>query len=88
MLILTSNGLSSDRLRNEAKPFIEGRRAALVVTADNEYKEKDRHVGRLTAELQMLGAEVDIFDFDNREPADLSQYGVVEMIGHTICWIR
>ncbi len=81
MLILTSNGLSSDKLRNEAKPFITGQKAALVMTADNEYKEKNYHVERLTAELNLLGAAIDIFDFDLRQPSELNEYGVIEMIG-------
>ncbi len=81
MLILTSNGLSSEKLQNEVKPFINGCKVALVVTADNEYKEKNYHVERLTAELGLLGAEVKIFDFDNSTPSELRGFDAVEMIG-------
>lgn len=77
MLILTSNGLSSDRLQKEIKPFIYRQKVALVVTADNEYKEKNYHVDRLSSELRLLGAEVDIFDYDFRQPSELQKYGVV-----------
>lgn len=81
MLVLTSNGLSSKKLQREIKPFINGQKAALVVTADNEYKEKNYHVERLSSELRLLGAEVDIYDFDCRQPSELQEYSVVEMIG-------
>ena len=40
MIILTSNGLSSCKLINELKKQINTGKAALVVTADNVYKEK------------------------------------------------
>ena len=64
MIILTSNGLSSDKLINHAKVYIHGGKAALVVTADNEYKEKNYHVERLSGELVSLGLTVECFDFD------------------------
>ena len=48
MLILTSNGLSSEKLLKGASNYIKSGKAALVVTADNEYKEKNYHVERLT----------------------------------------
>ena len=55
--------------------------AALVVTADHEYKEKNYHVPRCTAELEALGLRVELFDLD-RQPAELlRQYDVVEFIG-------
>ena len=81
MIILTSNGLSSNKLMNMVKKYIKAGNAALVVTADNEYKEKNYHVERLTKELKMLGLSVECFDFDNRSPAELMQYDVVEIMG-------
>ncbi len=81
MLILTSNGLSTPELIKGAKGLIKGDKAALVVTADSEYKEKNYHVLRLKAELESLGFTVDIFDFDNKKPEDLIEYDIVEMIG-------
>ena len=55
--------------------------AALVVTADNEYKANNYHVPRCVAELQSLNLNVDIFDLD-KQPADLLlNYDVVEFIG-------
>lgn len=81
MIILTSNGLSSDKLINHAKAHIHGGKAALVVTADNEYKEKNYHVERLSGELVSLGLTVECFDFDYNFPEELSKYDVVELIG-------
>lgn len=81
MIVLTSNGITSDALLQEMKRHIHGGKAALVVTADNEYKEKNYHVSRLTEELRLLGLAVECFDFDNQKPEDLREYDVVEMIG-------
>ena len=81
MIVLTSNGLSSDCLMTEMRKHITTGKAALVVTADNVYKEKNYHVERLTKELQALGLQVDCFDFDNQTPVELAEYDVVELIG-------
>ena len=55
--------------------------AALVVTADNEYKEKNYHVPRGIAELEALNLQVDIFDLDKQDVDLLLNYDVVEFIG-------
>lgn len=81
MIVLTSNGLSSDGLMNKMKKHVTTGKAALVVTADNVYKEKNYHVERLTQELRTLGLSVDCFDFDTQSPAELAPYDVVEIIG-------
>lgn len=81
MIVLTSDGLSSDRLMAEMKKHISTGKAALVVTADNVYKEKNYHVERLIQELRTLGLSVDCFDFDTQSPADLMNYDAMEMIG-------
>lgn len=82
MLVLCSNGLSSDALIAEMKKHTgAARTAALVVTADNEYKEKNYHVPRCREELARLGLSADIADLDV-QPADmLLRYDVVEFIG-------
>lgn len=81
MIVLTSNGLSSQPLINAMKTRIRGGKAALVVTADNEFKEKNYHVERLTKELTLLGLQVECFDFDRQTPTELLAYDVVELIG-------
>lgn len=82
MIFLCSNGLTSYDLLREAKKHVgSAQRAALVVTADPEYKERNYHVPRGLKELEFLGLEVDTFDFDAQPAEQLSQYDVVELIG-------
>lgn len=82
MLILCSNGLSSTKLQAYAKQyFADCKKAVLVVTADNVYKENNYHVPRCIKELGMHGLSVDIFDLDKDTPEKLLNYDVVEFIG-------
>lgn len=81
MLVLSSNGLSSRALTDAVRASINGTKAALVVTADNVYKERNYHVARLAAELRSLGLRVDIFDLDREHPSRLDGYNVIEMMG-------
>ena len=82
MLVLCSNGLSSEKILAYTKDKVcTCKTAALVVTADNEYKENNYHVPRCISELESLNLTVDIFDLD-KQPADLlAGYDVVEFIG-------
>ena len=82
MLLLCSNGLSSKAILSYSKNKTMGcKTSALVVTADNEYKENNYNVSRCVAELEALNLSVDIFDLD-KQPADLLlNYDVVEFIG-------
>jgi len=82
MLILCSDGLSSQALISRVRASINGcSKAALVVTADNLYKEKNYHVPRCIRELQSIGLSVDIVDIDTESAEVLNQYDVVEFIG-------
>lgn len=82
MLILCSNGLSSEKLITFINSKMVGyKTAALVVTADNEYKEKNYHVPRCIEELEKLNLRVDIFDLDKQPAELLLKYDVVEFIG-------
>ena len=59
MLVLCSNGLSSELLVSYfSGKMTNCKTAALVVTADNEYKEKNYHVPRGIAELEALNLQV------------------------------
>ena len=82
MLVLCSNGLSSEKILAYTKDKVcTCKTATLVVTADNEYKENNYHVPRCISELESLNLTVDIFDLD-KQPADLlAGYDVVEFIG-------
>ena len=82
MIILTSNGLSSDALINEARQYVpQGGKAVIITTASLGYKEKDWHIPRLTGELESLGLSVAYFDFDFQEAKRLLDYDVVEILG-------
>ena len=82
MLILCSNGLTSEQLFTAAKKRMMGKKsAALVVTADHEYKEKNYHVPHCVKEISSLGLFVDLFDLDAEPPKALLGYDVVEFIG-------
>ena len=82
MLVLCSDGLTSDAVLAALRLGLAGRnRAALVVTADNVYKEKNYHVPRCAAELESLGLAVDLLDIDAAPPGVLERYDVAECIG-------
>lgn len=81
MLVICSNGLSSNKLLNEVKNKISGTSAALVVTGDPEYKEKNWNVPSCKNELEQLGLKVTYFDLDFNDPSGLLEYDVVEFIG-------
>ena len=82
MLLLCSNGLSSEKILSHIRiKTTDCKTAALVVTADNEYKDKNYHVSRCVTELQSLNLKVDIFDLDKQSAQLLLNYDVVEFIG-------
>lgn len=82
MLILCSNGLSSHDLQNRFRQILhDARTAALVVTADPEYKDNNYHVPRCVSELNSIGLSVQLFDLDLTPARELLNYDVVEFIG-------
>ena len=86
MLMLCSNGLTCkallDQVRQEThKLHKEKLRAALIVTSDPIYKEKNYHVPRCLQELENLGFKVDLFDFDYQRAELLLTYDCAELIG-------
>ena len=82
MLLLCSNGLSSPKLITHMKDYTHGcSSAALVVTADPVYKEKNYHVDRCIKELESLSLSVSLFDLDHQSPDLLLDYDAVEFIG-------
>ena len=82
MLLLCSNGLSSEKLLTQLRVHTGGcATAALVVTADPEYKKRNYHVPRCIQELEKLNLKIDILDLDENDPAILMNYDVVEFIG-------
>jgi len=82
MLILTSNGLSSNNIINRISEYcVSLSKAVIVTTASVGYKENDWHIPRLTEELKSLGLSVDYFDFDFQNPQLLLNYDVIEING-------
>lgn len=82
MIALLSNGITSEALRNALSKYILSlSSAAIVVTADNKYKEQNYHIPRVIKELQDYGLTVDTFDLDKQDATDLLKYDVVEFIG-------
>lgn len=82
MIALLSNGITSKALRNALREYIAPlSSAAVVVTADNEYKERNYHVPRVVDELKEYGLSVDTFDLDTQDDSELLKYDVVEFIG-------
>jgi dipeptidase E len=82
VLVLCSNGLTGERLLPHLRSkTAHCKTAALVVTADHEYKENNYHAARCAAELQTLGLQVDLFDLDKQPAELLLKYDVVEFIG-------
>ena len=82
MIALLSNGITSEALRDALSKYIATlSNAAIVVTADNEYKERNYHVPRVIDELKAYGLSVDTFDLDKQDASELLKYDVVEFIG-------
>lgn len=83
MLILTSNGLSSSALQHEAKKLLQQpcRSLALVPTASNFQPEKEHNIGRHTEIFKQLGLSVDVIDIAKENPAALTNYDVVFLMG-------
>ena len=82
MLVLCSDGLTSEAVRAALRLYTDGMKtAALVVTADNEYKEKNYHVPRCREELRALGLAVDLLDIDETPCEALKAYDLAEFIG-------
>lgn len=80
MLSLCSNGLTSEKLISCVKGN-DRKTAAIVVTADPEYKENNYHVPRVIEELKRCNPAVDIIDTDIDPVGKLLNYDVVMFIG-------
>ena len=89
MVVITSNGLSSDKLLYDLFPYTQNLSTAVIVkTASNPVPGKDKSLPWLEDELQMLRLSVDWFDFDTDDPAELLRYDVVEMSGGDPFYLR
>ena len=83
MLILTSNGISSEKLFNKTKELIKEnmKSVALIPTASNELEDKEFNILRHTEIFGRLGLSVEIFDIDVQNPKLLDKYDVIFLMG-------
>ena len=83
MIILNSNGFTSEAIRLETKKHINKniKRAVIITTASPDYKKFDKHIPQLTKELQDFGLSVSYFDFDTDNYADLLDYDLIMING-------
>lgn len=82
MIVLTSNGISSEKLAQDIKPYTKDLTSSVIITtASVGYKRNDWHIPRITEELKRLGLSVDYFDFDEDAPEALLKYDVIEING-------
>ena len=89
MVVITSNGLSSDKLLYDLFPYTQNLSSAVIVkTASNSVPGEDKSLPWLEDELQMLRLSVEWFDFDTDDPAELLRYDVVEMSGGDPFYLR
>ena len=81
MIVLTSNGLSSDKLLEDLARYTKNCSSAVIVkTAANPLK-RIKGFPQLEHELRALGLTVQQFDFDTDTPAELLRYDVAELSG-------
>ena len=82
MIILTSNGISSEKLARDISHYTEGLTSSVIITtASVGYKRNDWHIPSITEELKRLGLSVDYFDFDEDDSGILLNFDVVEING-------
>ena len=82
MVFLCSDGFTSEPLAAAFRQYTPARgKAAIVVTADPEYKERNYHVPRCKSELTGFGLAAETVDIDGTDAAFLLVYDAVEFIG-------
>jgi dipeptidase E len=83
MLILTSNGISSENLFFKVKQLINkgAKIAALITTASTFHEQKDRNIQRHTEIMERLGLTVELFDLAEQSPTLLEKYDLIYLMG-------
>ena len=89
MLILTSNGISSDNLFIKTKRLIhdQTKSAALITTASTFHQDKAQNIQRHTDVIEKLGLTVDLFDIASQSPSVLAKYDMVYLMGGNPCYL-
>jgi peptidase E len=88
MVVITSNGLSSNQLLHDVHEYTQHLSTAVIVTTASNPLKGDRDLTRLKTELEQLHLDVAWFDFDRDDPEKLQQYDVVEMSGGDPFYLR
>lgn len=83
MLVMTSNGFSSQKLHDEMKKYMNEnhKSAAVIMTATVGYKERLGYIPQFTSELELLGLEVCYFDIEYDPIIELLKYDVIAVNG-------
>lgn len=83
MFILTSKGISNDKLFAKTKELIKEnmKSAALITTASIGHKDIDLNVRRHTDVLERLGLSVELFDINIQNPKLLDKFDVIFLMG-------
>lgn len=83
MLILTSNGISSESLFIKVKQLLnkDAKIAAIITTASNFHEQKEINIQRHTEILTRLGLQVELFDLAEQPPTLLEKYDLIFLMG-------
>lgn len=83
MVILASNGLSSDKIINEFKKVLHDsdKKAAIVTTASWDVKENATCVPIIKDIYKIMGIETTCVDIETEDSKELLKYDIVEIIG-------
>jgi dipeptidase E len=78
-IILTSNGLCSEAIIDEFTKLLNSgfKKAAVVVTADPEYREKNWKAVSTRNELDNIGFNTSFFDIEFSSPSQLLDYDII-----------
>lgn len=82
-IILTSNGLSNEKVVDIFKQLSDSglKKAAIVVTADPVYREKDWNAVNIKEKFDEIGFYTVFFDIEFNPPDQLLEFDVVFFIG-------
>jgi len=82
-IFLTSNGITSQSIIEKYTELLNSgfRKVAIIVTADPEYREKNRKAVSTKNELKNMGFDTDFFDIEFSSPSLLLEYDILFLIG-------
>jgi len=82
-IILTSNGLSSESVKVDFEKIFQAgyKKAAIIVTADPEYREKNWTAVHTKTEFDRIGFVSEFFDIEFSSPDLLANFDILFFIG-------